>query len=43
MAKKAICIISGGMDSALSAAIAKNAGCEIIAVHFNYGQRTQEK
>jgi len=43
MAKKAICIISGGMDSALSAAIAKNAGYEIIAVHFNYGQRTQEK
>jgi len=43
MAKKAICIISGGMDSALSAAIAKDAGYEIIAVHFNYGQRTQEK
>jgi 7-cyano-7-deazaguanine synthase len=43
MAKRAICIISGGMDSALSAAIAKNAGYEIIAVHFNYGQRTQEK
>jgi len=31
------------MDSALSAAIAKDAGYEIIAVHFNYGQRTQEK
>ena len=43
MAKKAICIISGGMDSALSAAIAREAGYEIIAVHFNYGQRTQEK
>ncbi len=43
MTKRAICIISGGMDSALSAAIAKNSGYEIIAVHFNYGQRTQEK
>lgn len=43
MTKRAICIISGGMDSALSAAIAKDAGYEIIAVHYNYGQRTQEK
>lgn len=43
MTKRAICIISGGMDSALSAAIAKDAGHEIIAVHYNYGQRTQEK
>lgn len=43
MAKKAICIISGGMDSALSSYIAQNEGYEIVAVHFNYGQRTQEK
>ncbi len=43
MAKRAVCIISGGMDSALSAAIAKRKGYEIIAVHFNYGQRTQSK
>ena len=41
--KKAVCIISGGMDSALSAKIAQNEGYEIIAVHFNYGQRTQAK
>ncbi len=41
--KKAVCIISGGMDSALSSAIAKKDGFEIIALHFNYGQRTQEK
>ena len=41
--KKAVCIISGGMDSALSATIAKNEGYEIIALHFNYGQRTQQK
>lgn len=41
--KKAVCVVSGGMDSALSASIAKNEGYEIIAVHFNYGQRTQNK
>ncbi|MCF6243677.1 MAG: 7-cyano-7-deazaguanine synthase QueC [Sulfurovum sp.] len=41
--KKAVCIISGGMDSALSAKIAENQGYGIIAVHFNYGQRTQTK
>ncbi len=40
---KAICILSGGMDSTLASYIAKNEGYEIIAVHFNYGQRTQKK
>lgn len=39
----AVCILSGGMDSTLASYIAKNEGHEIIAVHFNYGQRTQEK
>ena len=43
MNKTAVCIISGGMDSALSAKIAQKEGYEIIAVHFNYGQRTQNK
>ncbi len=42
--KKAVCIISGGMDSALSSYIAKKQdGYEIIAVHFNYGQKTEKK
>jgi len=41
--KKALCIMSGGMDSTLSAYIMKNEGYEIIAVHFNYAQRTQIK
>ncbi len=41
--KKAICIMSGGMDSTLSAYIMQNEGYEIIAVHFNYDQRTQTK
>jgi len=43
MGKKAVCIISGGMDSALSGKIAQKEGYEIIALHFNYGQRTQKK
>lgn len=43
MNKKAVCILSGGMDSTLSSYIAKNEGYDIIAVHFNYGQRTEHK
>jgi len=41
--KKAVCIVSGGMDSALSTKMAQNQGYEVIALHFNYGQRTQKK
>ncbi len=41
--KKAVCIMSGGMDSTLSAYMMQNKGYEIIAVHFNYAQRTQAK
>jgi len=41
--KKAVCIMSGGMDSTLSAYMMKKEGYEIIAVHFNYDQRTQNK
>jgi 7-cyano-7-deazaguanine synthase len=41
--KKAVCIMSGGMDSTLSAYMMKEQGFEIIAVHFNYDQRTQAK
>jgi len=40
---KAVCILSGGMDSTTTAYIAKNQGYEIIAVHFNYGQRTEKR
>ena len=43
MSKRAVCIISGGMDSALAAQIAKEEGYEIIALHFNYGQRTEKR
>ena len=41
--KKAVCIMSGGMDSTLSAYMMKNDGYEVIGVHFNYDQRTQAK
>jgi len=41
--KKAVCIMSGGMDSTLSAYIMKDKGYEIVAVHFNYDQRTESK
>ncbi len=41
--KKAICIMSGGMDSTLGAYMVKKMGYEVIALHFNYGQRTQQK
>lgn len=43
MNKKAVCIISGGMDSALTAWKLKAAGYAIVAVHYNYGQRTERK
>ncbi|ASM34643.1 ExsB protein [Campylobacter sputorum subsp. bubulus] len=41
--KKALCIISGGMDSTLCAYMAKNEGYEIVALHFDYNQRTMNK
>ncbi|MGZ8546213.1 MAG: 7-cyano-7-deazaguanine synthase QueC [Sulfuricurvum sp.] len=40
---KALCIMSGGMDSTLVAYIMKSRGYDIIALHFNYGQRTLTK
>ncbi|MEA3523731.1 MAG: 7-cyano-7-deazaguanine synthase QueC, partial [Campylobacterota bacterium] len=43
MRKKALCIMSGGMDSTLSAYMMKEEGYEIIALHFNYDQRTEKK
>ena len=37
--KKAVCLISGGLDSAVTAYIAKAKGYEIYAITFRYGQR----
>ncbi len=41
--KRAVVIVSGGMDSAVALAIAKSQGYELITLHFNYNQRTQKK
>ena len=37
--KKIILLLSGGLDSATTAAIAKYEGCNITALSFDYGQR----
>jgi 7-cyano-7-deazaguanine synthase len=39
MRKKAVCLISGGLDSCVTANIAKNEGYDIYALSFNYCQR----
>lgn len=40
---KSIVLISGGMDSLVSTAIAKRDGYELAALHLNYGQRTEKR
>ena len=40
---KAVCLLSGGMDSSTLACLAKHDGYDILALHFSYGQRTEEK
>lgn len=39
--KKAVVLLSGGLDSATALAIAKSEGFEIHAISFRYGQRHQ--
>jgi 7-cyano-7-deazaguanine synthase len=40
---KAVCLISGGMDSSTLAYLSKSRGYDILALHVNYGQRTERK
>jgi 7-cyano-7-deazaguanine synthase len=40
---KAVCLLSGGMDSSTLAYVAKRRGYTILALHLNYGQRTEGK
>ena len=39
MEKKAVCLISGGLDSCVTAHFAKNKGYDIYSISFNYCQR----
>ncbi len=41
--KKAVVILSGGMDSSTALFIAKKERYKIIPLHFNYSQRTEKK
>jgi len=40
---KAVCLLSGGMDSATLAYLARDQGYRISCLHFNYGQRTERR
>lgn len=39
MTKRAVCLLSGGLDSTTVLAIAQNEGYEVFALSFRYGQR----
>ncbi len=41
--EKAIVLVSGGMDSCVTAAIAKNKNYELYFLHINYGQKTEKR
>jgi 7-cyano-7-deazaguanine synthase len=43
MVKKAVCLISGGIDSCVSAFIAKKQGHTVYALTINYGQRHKKE
>ncbi|MEM2878468.1 MAG: 7-cyano-7-deazaguanine synthase QueC [Candidatus Hadarchaeales archaeon] len=40
---KAVCLLSGGPDSAVSAALAKREGYELYCISFDYGQRARKE
>ena len=40
---RAIVLVSGGMDSCVTAAIAQTTGAELSFLHLNYGQRTEQR
>ena len=40
---KAVCLVSGGMDSCVAAFVAKREGYTIYALTFNYGQRNRKE
>ena len=40
---RAVILVSGGMDSCVTAAMAKNDGFQVCFLHLNYGQRTEDR
>ena len=40
---KSVILVSGGMDSCVTTAIAKNESDNIAFLHANYGQRTEQR
>jgi 7-cyano-7-deazaguanine synthase len=43
MKEVAVVLVSGGMDSCVTAAIANSLGYELAFLHLNYGQRTEKR
>jgi 7-cyano-7-deazaguanine synthase len=41
--ERAICLVSGGMDSCVTAAIANDENDELAFLHVSYGQRTEQR
>jgi len=41
--KKAVCLLSGGLDSCVTTYIAKSKGYEVFTLSFNYGQRHKKE
>ena len=39
----AICLVSGGMDSCVTAAIANEENRQLAFLHISYGQRTEQR
>jgi 7-cyano-7-deazaguanine synthase len=39
----AVCLVSGGLDSCVTAAIARNENAELAFLHVSYGQRTEAR
>ncbi|HXK62754.1 MAG TPA: 7-cyano-7-deazaguanine synthase, partial [Acidobacteriota bacterium] len=39
----AVCLVSGGMDSLVAAALAREKGCRLAFLHVNYGHLTESR